>query len=420
MGYEVRTLDFKNPKKSDHYNLLEQVIKAIKNNDFALATDRIWDITSVLVGEAKGEKLWTNGEASSIASALMTVIFENMNNYEYQNFTNAYHFINNMCKTDKDGNMPLSKYLKTLPEDHPAKALFGTVEIAPERTRGSFFTSALNTLRLFISENTYNITCESDFDIADIPKKKFVLYIILPDETKSYYPLASLMTTLIYFELVRVSDCEYGGRLPRKVFFMCDEFGNYPKIEGFENMLTVGRTEDGILFNIFLQSYSQLDTTYGKEGSQNIQDNCLLAMFLKTGSITTAEAISKRLGNYTCPSGSTSSSESGNSIKNMSISRSSNWISRPLLTAEEIMRIKRPNVLTMEAGYYPLVSNIPDLSQWFFNQMFGMGSKKHNTQLRINRQKERKEQELKNIKIWNIAEQTKQREENLKKLYDVL
>jgi len=45
-----------------------------------------------------------------------------------------------MCKTDKDGNMPLSKYLKTLPEDHPAKALFGTVEIAPERTRGSFFT----------------------------------------------------------------------------------------------------------------------------------------------------------------------------------------------------------------------------------------------------------------------------------------
>lgn len=175
--------------------------------------------------------MWTNGEASSIASSLMTVIFENMNHSEYQNFTNAYHFINNMCKSDKEGNMPLSKYLKTLPDDHPAKALFGTVEIAPERTRGSFFTSALNTLRLFINENTYNITCESDFDISDIPKKKFVLYIILPDETKSYYPLASLMTTLIYFELVRVSDMEYGGRLPRKVFFMCDEFGNYPKIE---------------------------------------------------------------------------------------------------------------------------------------------------------------------------------------------
>ena len=52
--------------------------------------------------------------------------------------------------------------------------------------------------------------------------------------------------------------------------------------------------------------------------------------------------------------------------------------------------------------------------------MFGMGSKKHNTQLRIDRQKERKEREIQPIKIWKIAEQTKQREENLKKLYEVL
>ena len=205
-----------------------QCIKAIKKNDMALAVDRIWDITSALVGEAKGEKLWTNGEASSIASSIMTVLLENMNNPEYQNFTNSYHFINNMCKSDNEGNMLLTKYLKTLPDEHPAKALFGTVEIAPERTRGSFFTSALNTLRLFTSENVYNITSESDFDVSDIPKKKFVLYIILPDETKTYFPLASLITSLIYMELVRVSDLEYGGRLPRKVFFMLDEFRKLP------------------------------------------------------------------------------------------------------------------------------------------------------------------------------------------------
>ena len=185
-------------------------------------------------------------------------------------------------------------------------------------------------------------------------------------------------------------------------------------------MLTVGRTEDGILFNIFLQSYSQLETTYGREGSQNIQDNCLATLYLKTGSITTAEAISKRLGTYTCLSGSSSSSENGRSINNMSISRSNSLISRPLLTPEEVTRIKRPNILVMEAGENALVSDIPDLSKWAFNKMFGMGSKKHNTQLLIDRQKERKEREIQPIKIWKIAEQTKQREENLKKLYEVL
>ena len=184
-------------------------------------------------------------------------------------------------------------------------------------------------------------------------------------------------------------------------------------------MLTVGAGR-GILFNIFLQSFSQLEGVYGKEISQNIQDNCLDLNYLKTASIETAEAISKRLGTYTCLSGSTSSSRNDNRTNNLSISRSSNLISRPLLTAEEVMRLKRPNILVMLAGELPLVSNIPDISKWNFNKMFGMGNKKHNIQLRLDRQKERPVREQKKIKIWKIWEQMKKREENLKKLYDVL
>ena len=84
------------------------------------------------------------------------------------------------------------------------------------------------------------------------------------------------------------------------------------------------------------------------------------------------------------------------------------------------MRIKRPNVLVMEAGEKPLVSNIPDVSQWYFNKMFGMGSKKHNEKLRIERQKERQIREQKEIKIWKVWEEEKKREENLKKLYETL
>ena len=419
LGYEVRAIDFKNPKKSDHYNFLQQCIKAINDNDMPLAVDRIWDITSTLVGEAKGEKLWTNGEASAIASSIMLILYENRFKPELQNFTNVYHFINNMCKSDNEGNMPLTKYLKTLPEEHPARALFGTAEIAPERTRGSFFTSALTTLRLFTNPNTYNITSESDFDICDLSKKKFALFIILPDETKTYFELASLFTSLTYLELVRYSDLECGGRLPRKVFFLLDEFGNFPKIAGFDNMLTVGAGR-GILFYIFIQGYMQLDATYGKEVSQTIQDNTMILNFLKTGSIDTAELISKRLGTYTCLSGSVSNSSNSRSYDTSSISRSSNLISRPLLTAEEVMRIKRPNVLVMEAGEKPLVSNIPDVSQWYFNKMFGMGSKKHNEKLRIERQKERQIREQKEIKIWKVWEEEKKREENLKKLYETL
>lgn len=143
-------------------------------------------------------------------------------------------------------------------------------------------------------------------------------------------------------------------------------------------------------------------------------------IYLKTGSFTTAEAISKRLGTYTCLSGSISNSSSERNYNSSSISRSKNLISRPLLTAEEVMRLKRPNVLVMTAGEMPLVSNIPDVSKWNFNKMFGMGNKKHNTQLRIDRQKEREIREQKELQLWKVWEETKKREENLKQLYDSL
>lgn len=100
LGYEVIAIDFKNPLKSDRYNFLEPVIEAVDNNDIAKAIDATWDLTAQLVGEPKGERIWTDGEASIIASAIMSVVYDNREgkNRKYQNMTNVYYFISEMCK----------------------------------------------------------------------------------------------------------------------------------------------------------------------------------------------------------------------------------------------------------------------------------------------------------------------------------
>jgi len=49
--------------------------------------------------------------------------------------------------------MPIVEYVKELPDNHPAKPLVAISEIAPERTRGSFYTAALITLKLFTSSS---------------------------------------------------------------------------------------------------------------------------------------------------------------------------------------------------------------------------------------------------------------------------
>ncbi len=61
-------------------------------------------------------------------------------------------------------------------------------------------------------------------------------------------------------------------------------------------MLTVAGGRK-IRFNLFLQSFSQLDNKYGKEVAENIRDNCQTWIYLKTASNETASIISKKIRN---------------------------------------------------------------------------------------------------------------------------
>lgn len=120
LGYEVLVLDFKNPEKSMRYNLLQPIIDAISEGDTDRAEMLAWDLTNNLVGKPEGEKIWTNGECSIIAAAILCVVCDNQKRPEFQNMTNVYWFISEMCRTI--GNkMPLLEYVKKLSPSHPAR-----------------------------------------------------------------------------------------------------------------------------------------------------------------------------------------------------------------------------------------------------------------------------------------------------------
>jgi len=81
-----------------------------------------------------------------------------------------------------------------------------------------------------------------------------------------------------------------------------------------------------------------------------------------------------------------------------------NLISRPLLTEDEIMRIERPYLLVIPTGMFPVMSTLPDISKWKFNKLFGMGNPDHNTKLRKEREEQRPQRELEEMKLWGIWE----------------
>ena len=410
LGYEVRTLDFKDTRKSDRYNFLQPIIDALEKGDIQDAIDKVWDITeSLMPDNEKGEPIWKNGEASIIASSIFIVSFENINKYKYQNLANVYRFIIEMAvyRNDDGGNSyilfeKLRDYLNSINQNHPAIDLLAIAEIAHAKTRSSFYTSALTTLKLFTNLNINSITSDTNINLKDIGRKKVALFIILPDEKETYYSIASLFVHQLYVSLVSQAD-KLGGKLRQRVNFLLEEFGNFTKIPNMSSKLTVAGSRN-IRFNLFIQSFKQLEEKYGKEVASIIRYNCENWIYLQTDDMETLEELAKRLGKYTTSSYSISSNQNnGGSINTSTSSGSSvNLIARDLLSPDEIKKIKRPYLLYL-SRLEPAVMYCPDISLWNFNTIFSMGDEKHNTRLRFlkNMQRENKNNDIPKVYYWD-------------------
>ena len=398
LGYEVLVLDFKTPAKSMRYNLLQPVIDAIKNGDTDRAEMMAWDLTNNLVGKPEGEKIWTNGECSIIAAAILCVVCDNVNRPEFQNMTNVYWFISEMCKTI-GSKMPLLEYVKKLPPAHPARALLSISDVAPSRTRGSFYTSALTTLRLFTSKSIYAITHSSDFQLADVGGRKQALFIILPDERTTFYPVASLVISQQYEMLAEAAD-RRGGRLERRVNFILDEYGNFTPISDMTNKLTVAAGR-GMRYSLYVQGFDQLEEKYSKNIANTIKGNCQTWVYLQADDPETLKEISEKLGSYTTSSYQLSASHA--KYTTPSSSQSVSLTERKLLNTDEVRRVKRPFQIVTSRSH-PALMYAPDLSQWQFNKMLGLGDEEHNRRLREERENKRPiiTDTKQEIALWNI------------------
>ena len=308
--------------------------------------------------------------------------------------TNVYWFISEMCRTI--GNkMPLLEYVKKLSPSHPARALLSISDVAPSRTRGSFYTSALTTLRLFTSKSIYAITHTSDFTLTDMGSKKQALFVILPDEKTTFYPIASLIVSQQY-ELWRRRRSPGGGE--RRVILL-DELEIYPHQRYDEQAHCGGRR--GMRYALYVQGFDQLKEKYSDNIANTIKGNCQIWAYLQSDDPETLREMSDKLGSYTTSSYQLSASNGR--FTTPSSSQSVSLTERKLLNTDEVRRVKRPYQIITSRDH-PAMMYAPDLSKWLFNQMLGMGDMEHNRKLREERENKRPviTDTKQEIALWNI------------------
>ena len=406
-GYETICINFINPYESDRKNFLEPIVQTLRRKDISRAIEETWSLVSQLVGEPPehGDKLWNDGEAATLAASIMAVCYDNQDHPEYQNLTNVFYFITEMC-SEYRGALPLQFYIDSLPEDHPAKILLAATKVAAMRTRSSFYVSAIMTLKLLTIPAINQMTNASDFDIEKLIEegKKVIVYLCLPARDKTYFPLASLVLRQLSDQIDYLADAKYGGRIPKRWTFVDDEIGNFTKITNMRQQTSFG-TGKGIRHFMFIQSYAQLDDVYGEKVSQIIQDNADIKIYLRSPNPTTKKKISEDLGNYTTRSYSKSNNTPSGTFRNGgSDGESSNLMGRPLLYPDEVGKLQRPYSLVMSDSD-PAIMYAPDLSQYAMNEFLGMGDKEHNNRLRQKKAEEHKKNERPHnskMELWGI------------------
>ncbi len=143
------------------------------------------------------------------------------------------------------------------------------------------------------------VTCTNtiDFETLDEGDRPTVIFLSYKDEESLHYEIISLFLSDLYTALIGVAR-KKNSKLDTPFYFLLDEFGNLPRFEDFDKVISAcgGRN---IWFLLILQSYAQLNNVYGRETADIIKDNLNVHIFFGTNNPQTKRDFSEECGHKT-------------------------------------------------------------------------------------------------------------------------
>ena len=369
-GYNVSVIDLRNPTRSNGNNLLHLVNKytdLYEQNPQELAYKakaekyaKIISKTIILSGMESasfGQNAYFYDAAEGILTATILLVAE-FCAPQKRHIVSVFKIIQELlAPSTKKGKNQFQQLMDLLPNTHKAKWFAGAALNAAEQSMASVMSTALSRLNAFLDSELEQLLCfDTEIDAEKFCSEKSAIFIIMPEEAPTTFFMISLIIQQLYREILAVAD-EQGGKLKNRCVFFCDEFGTLPKIQDAEMMFSASRSRRLQIVPI-IQSFSQLDKNYGKEGREIIVDNTQLTIFGGFApNSTSAEVLSKALGTRTVLSGSVSKGKNDPS-------ESLQMIERPLMTADELKSMPKGRFVVMKTGAHPMKVKLKLFFDW--------------------------------------------------------
>ena len=332
-GYNIITLNFRDPQKGNAWNPMTLPYKLYKEGNQDKAIELLDDLALNILYEEKssGDPFWEK-TAADYFTGLALGLFED--GTEDQININSVNLMSSLGEERFGG--PNNNYIKEyFNAKDPAKAAYinasGTVFTADETKQGIIATFKQK-MKLFSERaNLSEMLSYSDFDMRDIGRKKTAVFLIVQDEKKTLHPLATIFIKQCYETLIDVAQ-ENSGKLPFRTNFILDEFANMPPLKDVTTMVTAARSRL-IRFTFIIQNFAQLTQVYGKENGDTIRGNCNL-LYLISSEIAALEEISKMCGE----------------VKSKEKEKTA---STPLVTVSDLQRLNQFEIIVIRRRLFP-------------------------------------------------------------------
>lgn len=281
-GYSTYLLDLVHPACSDTYDPMELCVSRASEGDLSGIQQSAEDIAaSIVPDDSQGSAShWVESARGILASAVAYVA-------SAPECPDAMRRMPSVCRIVDEGSegdaQGLKALISSLPDGNPVRTLGSQILSAEGNELASIMSTLKVALRPYGSDAVRRIMSGSDIDPVEIVegRSKCALFLRIQDEGSPYNGVFAMLFAQIWQAAFLAAD-RTGGRLPRPVTIIGDEWGNLPRVACLPALCSLGRSL-GIRWHGFVQDTGQLDK-YGRDGKQKILANCAVKVALRLGS----------------------------------------------------------------------------------------------------------------------------------------
>ena len=362
-GYEVLVMNLKKGK-TDYWNPLSRIWelwevgnpKNLSEKELEkardIAQDEVLELTTSIINTEKADD-WVLG-AKGILNVMILGMLE-QTEFDESITKDNFNLANIAYVVQSSGAEGLQNWIDILETSIKksggicrAVGLGGNFIKAPPKQLAGYTGGLTTRLQIFDSSKVRAIVSKTTIKINQ--KKPQAIFIIVPHDKKATWGVVSLFVNEIYREMNSLLERTHKDKLTRPMYYLLDEFGNFPALSQLESMVSIGAGQN-MFFVFVVQALAQIKAKYDEHIYENLMSNVGNKVFLASGSESTREEISKQMGEIeiTNTSSSESTGAEGSTGTSISISKGK----KRLLSAEELGTLKEGEVIFLTSRNKP-------------------------------------------------------------------